>query len=113
MWSIIPYLSLTLLVSHVQALYFYIDGPSQKCFFEELPKDTMVVGMVVTILRAKRLQYTNGPNKATSKPPNGTTNPAPMLKTATWYTNPNQSPLHSPFPLTPDSFPPLGHLHLR
>jgi hypothetical protein len=27
-----------------QALYFYIDGPSQKCFFEELPKDTLVVG---------------------------------------------------------------------
>ena len=27
-----------------QALYFYIDGPTQKCFFEELPKDTLVVG---------------------------------------------------------------------
>ena len=27
-----------------QALYFYIDGTSPKCFFEELPKDTMVVG---------------------------------------------------------------------
>jgi hypothetical protein len=34
-----------LLVSQAQALYFYIDGPSQKCFFEELPKDTLVVGM--------------------------------------------------------------------
>lgn len=29
-----------------QALYFYIDGPTQKCFFEELPKDTLVVGML-------------------------------------------------------------------
>lgn len=27
-----------------QALYFYIDGTSSKCFFEELPKDTLVVG---------------------------------------------------------------------
>jgi hypothetical protein len=34
-----------LLASQAQALYFYIDGPSQKCFFEELPKDTLVVGM--------------------------------------------------------------------
>ncbi|TKA27170.1 hypothetical protein B0A50_04507 [Salinomyces thailandicus] len=33
-----------LLCHHAQALYFYIDGPTQKCFFEELPKDTLVVG---------------------------------------------------------------------
>jgi hypothetical protein len=26
---------LALLASQAQALYFYIDGPSQKCFFEE------------------------------------------------------------------------------
>lgn len=26
-----------------QALYFYFDGAS-KCFYEELPKDTLVVG---------------------------------------------------------------------
>ncbi|RPA87271.1 hypothetical protein BJ508DRAFT_410784 [Ascobolus immersus RN42] len=26
------------------ALYFYIDGSTPKCFFEELPKDTLVVG---------------------------------------------------------------------
>ncbi|OJJ44693.1 hypothetical protein ASPZODRAFT_134785 [Penicilliopsis zonata CBS 506.65] len=26
------------------ALYFYMDGRQQKCFFEELPKDTLVVG---------------------------------------------------------------------
>ena len=36
---------LALLATQAQALYFYIDGPSQKCFFEELPKDTLVVGM--------------------------------------------------------------------
>ncbi|KAL5120493.1 emp24p/erv25p-related protein [Pleosporales sp. CAS-2024a] len=27
-----------------QALHFYLDGAVQKCFYEELPKDTMVVG---------------------------------------------------------------------
>jgi hypothetical protein len=40
---------LALLASQAQALYFYIDGPSQKCFFEELPKDTLVVGMDGTL----------------------------------------------------------------
>jgi len=37
-------LSLAAMLSQVQALYFYIDGPTPKCFFEELPKDTLVVG---------------------------------------------------------------------
>ncbi|KAI5360300.1 Putative transmembrane emp24 domain-containing protein [Septoria linicola] len=36
--------SLALFMSCAEALYFYIDGPSQKCFFEVLPKDTLVVG---------------------------------------------------------------------
>lgn len=45
MWSNLAWLGLALLSSHAQALYFYIDGPTQKCFFEELPKDTLVVGM--------------------------------------------------------------------
>ncbi|KAK4981666.1 emp24p/erv25p-related protein [Elasticomyces elasticus] len=36
-------LTLTTLLP-VQALYFYLDGTTQKCFFEELPKDTLVVG---------------------------------------------------------------------
>lgn len=40
-------LSLLLAVSQVMpsfGLYFYIDGVHPKCFFEELPKDTLVVG---------------------------------------------------------------------
>ena len=45
MWSLLSWASIALFASHVQALYFYIDGPTQKCFFEELPKDTLVVGM--------------------------------------------------------------------
>ncbi|KAF2467027.1 uncharacterized protein BDR25DRAFT_267813 [Lindgomyces ingoldianus] len=43
MWSL-SLLSLAALVIPSQALYFYIDGAAQKCFFEELPKDTLVVG---------------------------------------------------------------------
>jgi hypothetical protein len=41
---IIPILSLSALLAPVQSLYFYIDGTTPKCFFEELPKDTLVVG---------------------------------------------------------------------
>ncbi|KAK5116676.1 hypothetical protein LTR62_007350 [Meristemomyces frigidus] len=44
MWSSLSLLSLAALLVPAQALYFYIDGPTQKCFFEELPKDTLVVG---------------------------------------------------------------------
>jgi len=41
MRAILPLLSLA---SAAQALYFFIDGTAPKCFFEELPKDTLVVG---------------------------------------------------------------------
>ncbi|KAK3937912.1 putative transmembrane emp24 domain-protein 9 protein [Diplogelasinospora grovesii] len=41
MRAFLPLLSLSAVA---QALYFYIDGTSPKCFFEELPKDTLVVG---------------------------------------------------------------------
>ncbi|ORY03951.1 emp24/gp25L/p24 family/GOLD-domain-containing protein [Clohesyomyces aquaticus] len=43
MWTPAVFL-LAALVIPSQALYFYIDGAAQKCFFEELPKDTLVVG---------------------------------------------------------------------
>lgn len=41
MRAILPLLSLSTVA---QALYFYIDGTQPKCFYEELPKDTLVVG---------------------------------------------------------------------
>jgi hypothetical protein len=41
MRALLPLLALT---QAAQALFFYIDGTSSKCFFEELPKDTLVVG---------------------------------------------------------------------
>lgn len=36
--------ALSLLLTPIQSLYFYIDVAGPKCFFEELPKDTLVVG---------------------------------------------------------------------
>lgn len=32
------------LSARVQALYFHMDNDKPTCFFEELPKDTLVVG---------------------------------------------------------------------
>lgn len=44
LWRLsIASLLLTILIP-ANALYFYIDGESPRCFHEELPKDTMVVG---------------------------------------------------------------------
>lgn len=36
------------LLAPTNALYFYIDGRQPKCFFEDLPKDTLVAGMDFT-----------------------------------------------------------------
>lgn len=41
MKSILPLLGL---IGAASALHLYIDGDKPKCFFEELPKDTLVVG---------------------------------------------------------------------
>jgi len=38
------FLPLLAMSTVAQALYFYIEGTQPKCFFEELPKDTLVVG---------------------------------------------------------------------
>ncbi|KAJ9619519.1 emp24p/erv25p- protein [Taxawa tesnikishii (nom. ined.)] len=48
--AILSVLSLASFLLPAQALYFYIDGPTQKCFFEELPKDTLVVGHYNSLL---------------------------------------------------------------
>lgn len=44
MRAFLPLLGLSSLVQVTQALYFFLDGTTQKCFYEELPKDTLVVG---------------------------------------------------------------------
>lgn len=35
---------LFILVKPTTSLYFYLEGTEQKCFLEELPRDTLVVG---------------------------------------------------------------------
>lgn len=42
--SLLAFCAILCLSVPVNALYFYIDGRQPKCFFEELPKDTLVVG---------------------------------------------------------------------
>jgi hypothetical protein len=42
MWK--PTLLLAALAAPLQALHFHMEGAVQKCFYEELPKDTLVVG---------------------------------------------------------------------
>jgi p24 family protein alpha len=44
MRSLLSLLPLSGLLIPVQSLYFYIEGTTPKCFYEELPKDTLVVG---------------------------------------------------------------------
>jgi hypothetical protein len=44
--SVLASVLLTAAAVPANALYFYIDGTTPKCFFEELPKDTLVVGML-------------------------------------------------------------------
>ena len=43
--SLLALVALLALSLPANALYFYMDGRQTKCFFEELPKDTLVVGM--------------------------------------------------------------------
>jgi hypothetical protein len=35
---------LSLLLTRAHALYFYLEGSQMRCFLEDLPKDTLVVG---------------------------------------------------------------------
>jgi hypothetical protein len=44
MMPMLTYLIIALYALPSQALYFYMNGGSPKCFHEELPKDTLVVG---------------------------------------------------------------------
>jgi hypothetical protein len=46
MWSSSLFLAAAL-VAPSYALHFFIDGAATKCFFEELPKDTLVQGTTV------------------------------------------------------------------
>jgi hypothetical protein len=54
-FSLIGLTALSALSSSANALYFYLDGTTPKCFYEELPKDTLVVGqsLLNTLLTTK------------------------------------------------------------
>ena len=41
---LVAFALLVLLCLRTEALYFYLEGSEQKCFLEELPKETVVVG---------------------------------------------------------------------
>ncbi|CAF9913152.1 emp24p/erv25p- protein [Imshaugia aleurites] len=58
--SILLLLSLNLILP-TQALYFYLDGASAspKCFYEELPKDTLVVGHYSALQNQNNVFATN------------------------------------------------------
>ncbi|KAH8697180.1 putative endosomal cargo receptor [Talaromyces proteolyticus] len=43
-WPLFAFMLLTVLSSQARALHLYMEGRQEKCFFEELPKDTLVVG---------------------------------------------------------------------
>lgn len=49
MWKPTVLLAAALAVP-AQALHFFMDGAVQKCFYEELPKDTLVVGTTCPLL---------------------------------------------------------------
>ncbi|KAI9734810.1 MAG: Transmembrane emp24 domain-containing protein 9 [Cirrosporium novae-zelandiae] len=42
--KLFTYVAVLALALPANALYFFIEGPVAKCFYEELPKDTLVVG---------------------------------------------------------------------
>lgn len=49
-------LAFTSFLSSTHALYFYLDGTTPKCFYEDLPKDTLVVGKYTLHTQAQRTQ---------------------------------------------------------
>lgn len=70
--SAFTYLLLTIFVLPTNALYFYMNGAQPKCFFEELPKDTLVVGMLKPFtMLISPFSMTNSP-QVTTKSSNGT-----------------------------------------
>lgn len=58
-----PLLSLLVLLGLSQfsnALYFYLNAGENRCFLEELPKDTIVVGTSSLLSRRKQLRVIRG-----------------------------------------------------
>jgi hypothetical protein len=47
--AVLALFSIFSLLVPANALYFYVDGRQTKCFFEDLPKDTLVAGTVIIL----------------------------------------------------------------
>ena len=47
------------LITPANSLYFFLEGGAPKCFYEELPKDTLVVGESTTSLKPLKIQLSN------------------------------------------------------
>lgn len=60
--SILALCAILCLSVPTQALYFYMEGRQTKCFFEELPKDTLVVGTHSPITLPTPLGLASYPN---------------------------------------------------
>jgi hypothetical protein len=68
-----------------QALHFFIDGAVQKCFFEELPKDTLVVGTKThSTYPLHQEDCSNSFEQATTTPKSGTTTQKTTSQNPTW-----------------------------
>ena len=65
-------LSVGFLLGPTNALYFFLESNLQRCFYEELPKDTLVVGSLIRTSEGRRdlsnlLQATIKPSYGTNK----------------------------------------------
>ena len=81
MWKPTVLLAAALAVP-AQALHFFIDGAVQKCFFEELPKDTLVVG--TTAASSPLYAWGESNNKQdTTTPKYGVMRPSPSYRAQT------------------------------
>jgi hypothetical protein len=60
--------ALTSLISSSHALYFYLDGTTPKCFYEDLAKGTLVVGKLSSLWHSSRRIR---PSSRPGNPPRG------------------------------------------
>lgn len=82
-YTMFTFLLLSALVLPTRALYFYMDGNTQKCFFEELPKDTLVVGQCPLPLPLHANSDQHPSHQAITTRNNGTRQPAVIKLTPT------------------------------
>lgn len=56
-------LTLLSILVPTNALYFYMDGRQSKCFYEDLPKDTLVAGKEITTTQPNQPNTTPAGNQ--------------------------------------------------